>query len=99
MHAHGIEVLNGAYDDDVVGEIPHDLKLVFLPAEHALFDQTFVHRRQVQAPSQDFHQLFTVIGDAPARSTQRKTWTNEHRESELAGEVETIAKIVDQRGF
>ena len=38
VHAHGVEVLNGADDDDVVGEVAHHLELVLLPAEHALFD-------------------------------------------------------------
>ena len=45
VHAHGIEVFNGAYDDGVVGLIAHHFELEFLPAEDALFDQHFMHRR------------------------------------------------------
>ena len=44
VHAHGIEVLDGTDDDDVVGEIAHDFELEFFPAERALFDEHFVDR-------------------------------------------------------
>ena len=44
VRAHGIEVLDGADDDDVVGEIAHHLQFVFLPAEHRLLDQHLVDR-------------------------------------------------------
>ena len=36
---HGVEILDGADDDDIVPDIPHDLKLVFLPADDGLFEQ------------------------------------------------------------
>ena len=99
MHAHGIEIFNGADDDDVVREIAHHLELVLLPAEHALFDQAFVHRREIETARQNLHQLFAVVGNAAARSAQRKAWPDENRKADLAGEVEPVAKIVDQRGL
>ena len=34
VDSHGIEVFNGTDDDKVVGHIPHDLELIFLPAEY-----------------------------------------------------------------
>ena len=43
VHAHGVEIFNGTDNDDVVGEVAHDLKLVFLPAEHALFDEALMN--------------------------------------------------------
>ncbi len=66
VHAHGIEVLDRADDDDVVFRVAHHLKLVFFPAEHRFFDQRFVHRREIEAASQNFQQLFAVVGDAAA---------------------------------
>ena len=99
VHAHGVEVLDGADDDDVVGEVAHHLELVFLPAEHALFDQALVHRREVEAAGEDLHQLFAVVGDAAAGAAEREAGADEHREAELAGEVEAVAQVVDQRRF
>ena len=60
VHAHGIEVLDGADDDAVVGQVAHHLQLEFLPAQHAFLDQDFVHRRKRQAALQDFDQLLLV---------------------------------------
>ena len=39
VDAHGVQILNGADHREVVGRIPHDLQLVFLPAEHRVLDQ------------------------------------------------------------
>ena len=66
VHAHRIEVLDRADDDAVVGEVAHHLQLEFFPAEHALFDQDFVDRREIEAALQDLVQFFAVVGDAAA---------------------------------
>ena len=55
VHAHGIEVLDRADDDDVVRRVAHHLELEFLPAEHRFFNQGFVHRREIEAARQHFH--------------------------------------------
>ncbi len=99
VHAHGIEVFNRANNDDVVGEVAHHLELEFLPAEHALFDQALVHRREVEAAGENLHQLFAVVGDAAAGAAEGEAGTDEHRKAELAGKVEAVAQIVDQRGL
>ena len=97
MHAHGIEILNRADDDDVVGEVAHHLELVFLPAENALFNQALVDRRKIEAARQNLHQLFAVVGDAAAGAAQRKARPDQHRKTDLAGEIQAVAKIVHQR--
>ena len=66
VHAHGIEVLDGADDDHVIGEIAHHLELVFLPSQDGFFDQHLVHRRKIKAAGHDLQQLLAVIGDAAA---------------------------------
>jgi hypothetical protein len=43
VHAHRIEVLDRADDDDVVGAVAHHLELVLLPAEQRALDQHLVH--------------------------------------------------------
>ena len=96
MHAHGVEVFNGADDDDVVRQVAHHLQLEFLPAQHAFLDQAFMHRRKVESASQNLHQLFAVVGDAAARSAQREARPDEHRKTQLAGEIQPVAQIVHQ---
>src|SRR5215469_7147540 len=97
--AHGIEVLDRTDDDDVVGQIAHQLELVFLPAKDGFLEQNFVYGREVEAPSQQFEQLFAVVGDAAAGSTEGKRRAENDRETDLAAEVEAIFQIVDQRRF
>ena len=48
--------------------IAHHLQLEFLPAEHAFFDQDFVHRRKIQAALENFLQILAIVGDAAARA-------------------------------
>src|SRR5579884_1904280 len=72
VNTHWIEILNRADDDDVVLEIAHHLQLISLPTENRLFDQNFMNRREVETASENLHQLFAVIGDAAARSTERE---------------------------
>ena len=44
MHAHGVEVLDGADDDAVAGRIAHDLHLVFLPTDDGFLDEDLASR-------------------------------------------------------
>ena len=97
MRAHGVEIFDGADDDDVVGEIAHQLQLVFLPAEHRLFQQHFVDRREIEAAREKFQQLFAVVGDAAAGAAQRERGAQDDRETDLAAEVDAVFQIVDQR--
>jgi hypothetical protein len=62
----------------VVGEIAHHLQLEFLPAERALFDQDFVHRRKREAALQNLDQIFAVVGDAAAGAAQVKLGRRMH---------------------
>src|ERR1700722_6935223 len=97
MHPHGIEVFDRTNNDDVVREVAHHLELILLPAEHALFNQTLMHRREIEATRQYFHQLFAVISDATAGSAKRKAGPDQDRKTNLAGEIQTVAKIIHQR--
>ena len=99
MDTHGIEILNGANDDNVVSKIAHHLQLVLFPPQHRFFNQHFVHRREIEAAAENLQQLFPVIGDAAAGAAERERWTNHHRKTDLAGEVETIFEVIHQRRF
>ncbi len=97
VHAHGIEVLNRADDDDVVFGVAHHLELEFLPAQHRLFNQRLAHGREIEAAAENLQHFFAVIGDAAARAAQRERWPDDHRETDLAGELDAIFRVVDQR--
>src|SRR6185312_13927263 len=64
VNAHRIKVLDGADDDDVVPQVAHHLKLVFLPAQHRFFDQHFMYRGKVEAARENLHQFFAVVSEA-----------------------------------
>ena len=98
MHAHGIEVFNGADDDDIVRQVAHDLEFVLLPAEHALLQEAFPNGRKVKAARENLRQLLAVVGDAAAGSAQRKRGPDHAREADLLREVEAIAQVVDEGG-
>ncbi len=44
MHAHRVDILDGAHDNAVICLIAHHLHFVFFPAEHALVDHHFADR-------------------------------------------------------
>src|SRR5262249_52374492 len=69
VHAHRIEVFDGADDDDVVGLVAHHLQLESLPADDRFLDQDFADRTELQATANQFIELVTVIRDASAGAT------------------------------
>ena len=83
MHAHGVEVLDGAHDDAVAGAVAHDLHLVLFPALDALLHQHLAGRRQLQALAHDLVQLGRVVRDAAARAAQRERGAQHHGVAEL----------------
>src|SRR5579872_1305365 len=99
VHAHGIEVFDRANNNDVVLEVAHHLKLIFFPTEHRFFDQGFVYRREIKAAGQNFHQLFAVVADAAAASTQREGRTHDDRKANFPGEFQAIFQIVYECRF
>ncbi len=66
MDAHGIHVLDGAHDDDVIGEVPHDLELELLPAGDALLDEGAAHGGGVETVENGPLQLAGVMSDGAA---------------------------------
>ena len=70
MHAHGVEVLDGADDDAVVGMIAHDLHLVLLPAKKGLLDQNLRRGGGVEAGSGKLFKLFAVVSHTTSGAPQ-----------------------------
>ena len=85
MNTHGVEVLNGADNDAVVGLIAHHLHLKLFPADERLFNKQFAGGRGLQAPLADGLELLGVVGNATARTTQGKARTDHHRKARAPG--------------
>ena len=72
MHAHGVEILDGAHDDAVTGVVAHDLHLILFPALNGLLDQHLVGGRQLQALTHDGDELLVGVSDAAAGAAEGK---------------------------
>src|SRR5699024_3891028 len=79
VNTHRVDVLHAADGDGMVIGVTHDLKLDFLIALDALFNQHLVHRRQLQGVHFDFYQLCFVVGKAAAGAAQSESRTQNHR--------------------
>ncbi len=98
MHAHGVEILDGADNHKVVAEIAHHFEFVFLPAQDGFFDERFVHRAHVQSMGNGFAKFFFVVGDGAAGSPQRERRANYQRKSQLIAKPQRIFRVVHQGG-
>ncbi|MNM88428.1 hypothetical protein D3C81_1006450 [compost metagenome] len=83
MHAHRVEVFDGADDDAVVLLIADNLHFVFFPADQRFVDQQLFGRRQVQTTGADFFELFTVVSDTATGAAHGEGRTDDAREAEL----------------
>ena len=72
VHAHGVEVLDGAHDDAVASVVAHDLHLVLFPALDGLLDQHLVCGRELQALAHDGDELLVGMRDAAAGTAEGK---------------------------
>ena len=82
MHAHRIQILDRADDDAVVRMIADHLHFEFLPAEHGLFQQDLVRRRQFESALADVLELLAVEGDTAPGAPKRERRANDHREAD-----------------
>ena len=79
VDAHGVEVLDGADDDAVVGTVAHHFHLVFFPAEEAFLDEDFGDGGEVDSAGADFFELFFIISNATAAAAKGEGGANDER--------------------
>jgi hypothetical protein len=85
VHAHRVDVLDRADDDDVVLAVAHQLELELLPAQDRLLQEHLGDRAGVQPEAGDPAQLPGVAGDARAGAAEGERGPDDHREAELGG--------------
>ncbi len=83
MHAHRIQIFDGAHDDAVVVPVPHHLHFELFPADNRLFQQHFRGRRHFESVRDDALELLTVVGDAAPGSAERERRPNDGRETNI----------------
>ena len=90
VHAHRVDILDGADDDAVVVLIADDLHLVFLPAEHRFLDQHLAGRRGVEAALDDLQELLAVIGDAAAGAAKGEGGADDGRKADIRQRLQRL---------
>ena len=78
MDAHGVEVLDGANDDAVAGDVAHYLHLDLFPALDGLLDEDLGLGREGEALLANTQQVVVVVGDASAGAAEREGRTNDN---------------------
>ena len=83
VHAHGVEVFDGADDHDVVVGVTHHLQLVFLPAEDGLLQQDLAGRRVLNTGTGNTVEVFLVVRHTRAETTHGEGGADHHRVAQL----------------
>ena len=95
MHAHRIDVFDGADDDAVIFLVAHHLHLELFPAEHRFFDQHFGGRRGVDAAFDDLDELRLVVGDAAAGAAERERRPDDGGQPDVLERFERLDQRLD----
>ena len=90
MHAHGVEVLDGADDHDVVVGVTHHLQLVFLPAEDGLLQQDLAGRRVLNTGAGNTVEVFLVVRHTRAETTHGEGGADHHRVAQLLSRFQCL---------
>ena len=98
MHAHRVDVFDGADGDHLAGGVTHDLKLELFPAEHRLLHQHLVHGTRRQATRHDGTQLVHVVHQAAAGTAHGVSRAKHARISQVAGDVHRLIHGVGHFG-
>ena len=87
----GIEVLDRADDDHVVGEVAHHLELELLPADHRLLDEDLARRALLKTPLDRRLELLGVVGDGAAGASEGERGADDDGEADAVGRVPATA--------
>ena len=95
VHAHRIDVLDRADDDEVVRAVADDLELELLPAEHALFDEHLAWSATAAAPRRPSRRAPPGSSTMPPpEPPMREARPQDHR---VAGHLSTISRASSTR--
>ena len=95
MHAHWVNILDGANDDGIVGFVADDFHLIFFPAEQTFIDQDLRHWRGGDAGTANLFILRAIISDAAACAAQRKGRANNGGQADMVEHIHRILQSGD----
>ena len=90
VHAHRVQVLDGAYDDAVAGAVAHDLHLVLFPADNGLLHQHLVRGGKLQALRHRRAELGLIVRDAATGAAQGEARTQHHGVAQATGDLDRV---------
>ena len=99
MDAHGVEVFDGADNDDVVRQVAHHLQLKLFPPNHAFFDEHLCGGRQIQPLGHDVSKLVDVVGDSATRTAEGVGRTDDGRKPNLLKKRLRLGHVVSDIGL
>jgi len=99
MHTHRVKVFNRTNDDNIIGFIPHYFQFVFFPAQHRFLNHHFRNHAGSQSALGHFHQFFTVVGHATARSAKGKRRTDDQWKTDFIGDLQNITHGAGKTAF
>ena len=97
MHAHGVEILDGAHHDDVVAAVTHELELILLPSDDGFLQQDLVRGARLQAGPGDAQQIGFVVGDAGSCPAHGEGGAHDDRVSERDDRGQAVVNAVADR--
>ena len=90
MHAHWIQILNRADDDEIAFGIAHQLKLIFLPAQQTLIDQNLASRTLMNPIGHHLTQFLLAVGHAAASAAHGERRANQNGIANLRGKFNRL---------
>ncbi len=95
MHAHRVEVLDRAHDDDVVEAVAHELELELVPAADGLLDEHLGDRGLRQAALHLAAKSRRIVCEAAPVATESERRAHDHWQRDA---VELVERRHDARG-
>ena len=83
VHAHGVDILDRADDDAIVGAIAHDFHFILFPAQHRFLDQHLRGWRGLKPAHHDLAVFRQVVGDAAAGAAQGERRPDDGRQADV----------------
>ena len=96
VDAEGVDVFDGADDDDVVGAVAHEFEFVFFPAEDGFFDEDVGFGGGCEAAAGDAFEVFGGEGEAGAEAAHGEGGSDDDGEAEFGdGFVDFVHGVAD----
>src|SRR5208282_6072393 len=95
VDAHGVEILDGADDHEVVAEVAHDFELEFLPAEDGFFDEGFAGGAAIEGVGDGLGEFLAVVSDTAAGAAEGEGGTDNDGVAEGVGDQLRGSRVAD----